>query len=480
MIVYGHTPVPEAEWLNNTINIDTGCVFGGKLTALRYPEKALLAVPAAQVYFEPTKPLHYAAETRSRDDILDIADVTGKRLVSTSLHHNITIREENAMAALEVMSRFAVDPRWLIYLPPTMSPTATSQAESFLEHPHEALSFYRNRQVEQVICEEKHMGSRAIVIVCKNPEVAPRRFGIAESTLGVCYTRTGRSFFNQPEREQAFLSRIAQAVAQAGLWEECRTDWFCFDAELMPWSAKAMALLEQQYAPVGAAATAVLPAAMALLAQAAGTVEGVAALHQTFQTRLAEAARYRDAYRRYCWPVHTMADYKLAPFHVLASEGSFNMDKDHLWHLDVINRLCDAAPELLRKTAYTLVNTNDPGSCEAATAWWHDITARGGEGMVVKPLAFTVTGQTGLMQPGIKCRGREYLRLIYGPEYTAPQHLARLRSRGLGAKRSLALREYALGYEALQRFVHQEPLYRVHESVFGVLALESEPVDPRL
>ena len=480
MIVYGHTPIPEAEWLNNTINIDTGCVFGGKLTALRYPEKELLAVQAAQVYFEPVKPLHYAAETRSHDDILDIADVTGKRIVSTSLHHTITIREENAMAALEVMSRFAVDPRWLIYLPPTMSPTETSQAEGFLEYPHEALRFYRNRGVEQVICEEKHMGSRAIVIVCKNHAAARRRFGIPGSTMGVCYTRTGRSFFNKPEIEQEFLRRIAQAVTQAGLWEECRSDWFCFDSELMPWSAKAMALLEQQYAPVGAAATTVLPAAVALLAKVAGKVTGVEALHKTFQARTAEAALYRDAYRRYCWPVHTMADYKLAPFHVLASEGGFHMEKDHLWHLGVINRLCDAAPELLRKTAYTLVNTNDPGSCEAATAWWHDMTARGGEGMVVKPLYFTVKGHKGLLQPGIKCRGREYLRLIYGPEYTAPQHLARLRSRGLSEKRSLALREYALGYEALQRFVNHEPLYRVHESVFGVLALESEPVDPRL
>ena len=72
------------------------------------------------------------------------------------------------------------------------------------------------------------------------------------------------------------------------------------------------------------------------------------------------------------------------------------------------------------------------------------------------------------------------LRIIYGPEYTLPENLLRLKSRGLGAKRSLALREFALGLEALERFVHQEPLRRVHECVFGVLALESEPVDPRL
>jgi protein phosphatase len=206
----------------------------------------------------------------------------------------------------------------------------------------------------------------------------------------------------------------------------------------------------------------------------------VETLRKKFAARAEMAILYRDAYRRYCWPVNSISDYKLAPFHILASEGSFNMDKDHLWHMEVIYRLCDADPELFRKTAYKTVDTNDEASCTAATAWWNEMTAAGGEGMVVKPMNFTAKGNKGLIQPGIKCRGPEYLRIIYGPEYNAPEHLQRLRSRGLGAKRSLALREYALGYEALERFVKQEPLYRVHESVFGVLALESEPVDPRL
>ena len=111
---------------------------------------------------------------------------------------------------------------------------------------------------------------------------------------------------------------------------------------------------------------------------------------------------------------------------------------------------------------------------------WEALTARGGEGMVVKPVEFVARGPRGLIQPAIKCRGREYLRLIYGPQYTAPENLERLRERGLSAKRSLALREFALGIEALERFVRGEPLRRVHECVFGVLALESEPVDPRL
>ncbi len=132
MVVYGHTPVPEPEWLNNTIYIDTGCVFGGRLTALRYPEKELVSVPAARTYCEPARPfltpeaeLPALTAQQEHDDLLDIDDVMGKRIVATRLHHNVTIREENAIPALEVMSRFAANPKWLIYLPPTMSPSET-------------------------------------------------------------------------------------------------------------------------------------------------------------------------------------------------------------------------------------------------------------------------------------------------------------------------------------------------------------------
>jgi protein phosphatase len=100
--------------------------------------------------------------------------------------------------------------------------------------------------------------------------------------------------------------------------------------------------------------------------------------------------------------------------------------------------------------------------------------------MVVKPFDFITRGPRGLVQPAVKCRGREYLRIIYGPEYALSENLERLRGRGLSTKRSLALREFALGIEGLERFVRKEPLRRVHECVFGVLALESEPVDPRL
>ncbi|MDX1924766.1 MAG: polynucleotide kinase-phosphatase [Rickettsiaceae bacterium] len=480
MIVYGHTPIPEVEWINNTINIDTGCVFGGKLTALRYPEKEIVSVDAKQVYADPIKPIGFAPEDKSHKEILDISDVSGKRILETSLNNNITISEENATAALEVISRFSVHPGWLIYLPPTMSPTETSAEYGLLEHPNEAFAFYRNRRVDKVICQEKHMGSRAIMIICKNNDVARKRFRINGAEIGICYTRTGRAFFNDTEIEKEFLARISGAITKAGLWEEFNTDWFCFDSEIMPWSAKASSLLQGKYAAVGAAAMASLPESITLLKKVEKHVEGAAALLRKFQSRLEMLVNFQEAYRHYCWPVENISDYKIAPFHILASEGSLNMDKDHQWHMDVIYRLCEIDPELFKKTVYKIVDTNDELSCKEASSWWSEMTANGSEGIVVKPMNFTQKGNKGLIQPGIKCRGVEYLRLIYGPEYTEPSYLEKLRARELGVKRSLALREFALGYESLKRFVQNEPLYRVHEMVFGVLALESEPVDPRL
>lgn len=485
MVVYGHTPVAEAEWLNRTIDIDTGCVFGGKLTALRYPEKELVDVPALYTYYEPAKPFlteHIQAPsfTDNRDDSLNIEDVLGKRIIDTRLHRNITIREENSIAALEVMSRFAADPHWIIYLPPTMSPSETSKEPGILEHPTEAFAYFRNRGVPQVVCEQKHMGSRAVVVVCRSVEVAVKRFNVKDGTSGVCYTRTGRHFFDSQTLEVEFIERIRAALTKADYWEKFNTEWFCLDCELMPWSTKAQVLLLDQYAPVGVAGSIALQEATQLLNQAQQSGIDTGDLAKRFENRAELISKYINAYRQYCWPVKSLSDLKLAPFHLLAAEGKVYTDKDHLWHMNTLAVLAEQDPELLMATNHKLVTLTDPDSESEGIRWWEELTEAGGEGMVVKPLDFIVKTSKELVQPAIKCRGREYLRIIYGPEYTIPENLERLKNRSLGKKRSLALREFALGMEALERFVREEPLYRVHECVFGVLALESEPVDPRL
>jgi protein phosphatase len=487
MVVYGHTPVPEPEWVNRTINIDTGCVFGGRLTALRYPEKELVSVPALRAYAESAKPLVPAdspdaqlSAQQQLDDLLDMEDVTGKRLITTRLRGNLTIREENALAALEVMSRFAANPKWLIYLPPTMSPSETTRELGLLEHPAEAFSYFRGEGIPRVVCEEKHMGSRAVVIVCRDEDSARRRFGVVGDGIGICYTRTGRRFFENASLEAELLLKIKASLDAVDVWTQLSTDWVCLDCELMPWSAKAQELLKRQYAAVGAASRAALGQTVTTLSQAQATGVDVNQLLERYRGRAEMAALYVEAYRRYCWPVNSLADLKLAPFHLLATEGAVHASKDHVWHMEKLSEICRGGDGLLLATPYKIIDTTDPASTTEGVTWWEELTARGGEGMVVKPLDFVSKGARGLVQPAVKCRGKEYLRIIYGQEYAAAENLGRLRSRGLSAKRGLALREFALGIEALERFVRKEPLRRVHECVFGVLALESEPVDPRL
>jgi polynucleotide kinase-phosphatase len=493
-VVYGHTPVPyPPQWLNNTICIDTGCVFGGRLTALRYPEKELVSVPAARVYYTPAKPLRTEAHIeevtprtaqQEHDDMLDLADVLGRRVISTRMLGNIVLAEENAAAALEAMSRFAVDPRWLVYLPPTMSPSETSRATGLLEHPAETFEYFRKVGVARVVCEEKHMGSRAVVVVCRDARTALRRFGVTGAEAangGIAYTRTGRRFFEDRTLEGRLLDRVRAALDTAGVWAELGTDWFLLDCELLPWSAKAQELVRQQYAAVGSAATAALPVAIDALEHVAKRGIDATDLLDRYQARAVMVQAYVAAYGRYCWTVESLEDLKLAPFHVLASEGVVHSDKNHVWHMQTLARVSQADERLLLATPYQIVDIGSESSVAEAVAWWEALTGRGGEGMVVKPLDFVARDAKGrLVQPALKCRGREYLRLIYGPEYTTPEHLERLRARGVGAKRGLAAREFALGIEALERFVAHEPLRRVHECVFGVLGLESEPVDPRL
>lgn len=495
-VVYGHTPVPVAGWVNNTICLDTGAVFGGQLTALRWPERALVSVPAEREHYAPTRPL--VPEPAPSDGsegstpagpagrpplLLDVADVTGKHHVETGLAGRLLIDAERSSAALEVMSRFATDPRWLVHLPPTMAPVATSTRPDFLEHPDDAFAYFRAAGVAEVVCQEKHMGSRAVLVLARDGAAAQERFGITNEAAGVIVTRTGRPFFADDGLTVALLDRLRAAVGTAGLWERLGTSWLVVDAEILPWSVKAGELLQRQYAATGAAATAMLGAAAGALAtaQARGVADAeLADLAGRVTARAGHVAAYVDAYGRYCWDTDGLDGIEVAPFQILAAEGEVLARRPHRWHLDVIDELVALAPGLLRRTDRRLVSLDDEASVAEATRWWEEATTAGAEGMVVKPADPIVRGAEGLVLPGVKCRGRDYLRIIYGPEYLEPANLERLRRRSLGRKRSLARRELALGIEALDRFVAREHLFRVHECVFAVLALESEPVDPRL
>ena len=386
-VVYGHTPVAEPEWLNNTVNIDTGCVFGGTLTALRWPERELVSVPARRTWYEPAKPFLPAGEEAGAEErrpafLLDVEDVAGKRIVQTRLARTVTVREENATGALEVMSRFAIDPRWLVHLPPTMAPTATSRRPDLLEHPEDAFAEYRSAGVPEVICEEKHMGSRALALVCRDAGVARDRFGVGTGETGAVYTRTGRPFLDAATDTEAVLDRVRASVGAAGLWDELGTGWLLLDCELLPWSAKALDLVRRQYAAVGAGARAGLGATVAVLERAAARGLAVDDLLAHERARTGHVERYTEAYRRYVRPVAGVADLRLAPFHVLAAETGVFADRDHAWHLERCDRLVVADPSWFQPTARRVVDVTDATSQQEAgrLVGGDDGRGRGGDG----------------------------------------------------------------------------------------------------
>ncbi|WP_267617433.1 polynucleotide kinase-phosphatase [Gordonia bronchialis] len=478
VVVYGHTPVTDVAWVNNTLCIDTGCVFGGRLTALRYPESEIRAVPADRVYWHSDTVTGYGdsdADARMRTR-LRLDDVVGKRSIRTGFGPAVTIREENAAPALEVMSRFAIDPRWIRYLPPTMSPVGSESAD-LLEDPAAAFSFYAGLGVEDVICEHKHMGSRAVLVVVRDDDTARRVFGVAGA--GAIHTRTGRSFFGSADTDEMLVRarRAGESVFDRFGWS-----WMILDAEILPWNIKGEGLVRERFASVAAAATAELDLLAAELA-AVGHRLDLGDRSERLAARRRDVDAFTASYLDHVQVGATVSDVRIAAFEVLAAGGAETTatfeNRSHAWHLEVADALAEADSSLFAPTARMHVSTSSSRSRDAGAAWWTELTASGGEGMVVKPAANLVRDtKGGLVPPGVKVRGREYLRIIYGPSYT--DDLDRLRSRDLRHKRSMAMREYQLGREALARHARGAPLWKVHECVFAVLALETEKVDSRL
>ncbi len=480
-VVFGHTPMAEAEWLNHTMCIDTGCVFGGKLTALRWPERETVSVPAKTQYAIPAKPLdadQSLSAQQDHDRLLYFDDYATQMRIETRFRSTLQIPEENSLAALEVMSRFAVDPRWLIYLPPTMAACPTAPEGPFLEHPDQAMEHFASRGVTDLVVEEKHMGSRALLVIAKDADAAKARFGVEDGKAGVIYTRTGRPFFKDESEEAAVVTRIGKAMQSAGLWEELQTDWVLLDAELMPWSAKAQDLLKRQYLPTVAAAKSSASALLGAISKAE-EIDGLDVLSARAETQFSNAELMGLTIDGYCWAADSIEDYRIAPFHILASAGKVHADQPHTWHMETLGKLADVDP-ILQTTGWKRIDLNSAADRETVVDWWMKHTGSGGEGLVFKPNAFILRGDKGLIQPAMKVRGRDYLRIIYGPDYDLPKNIERLRQRGLGRKFSLAEREFKLGFEGLHRFVEGLPLSKVHECALAVLALESEPVDPRL
>ena len=395
-VVQGHTPVAALEWLNNTICIDTGCVYGDRLTALRWPERELVSVPAMACHARsargplPPRRLSPRPVARPAPPLPTAADALASLRQSA-------VTEVPRRGGNVAEDPPAPDP-WVIHLPPTMSPCDPSQHGDGLEHPLGAFAHYAAAGLRQVMCEEKQTGLRGVAVVCRDVAAAARRFGVGDGNAGAIHSRTGHRCLPAID-EAALVGAIRTAADAAGLWTSLDTDWLCLDGEL-----------------VG----------------------------------LADAGTDRST-RRFVF------------FHLLAAEGRTFFDRKHVWHLDTLRRLCAARADggSLGVTSHRVIDLTRPMDVAAAIAWWHALTAVGAEGIVVKPLTLAAAGTDGPVQPALKVRGADWLRRVYGKDYREPVSLGTLRDRSLTTKRARALGQFAIGIEALERFVAGERRERV-------------------
>lgn len=474
LILWGHDPKPQPLLVNNTLNIDQGVVFGGSLTAFRYPEKQFVSVKAKQDYTNvPDNPLkEWERKRLAPPNIMKFLEGYS---VLTEQYGEIMIYDDGVKPALDDLSHYTLPLEDIVYLPPTMSPTPKpSRLDEYLEHPMEAFDYYQSNGVETMVVEKKHMGSRGILILFKNKEIAKEYVG--RETLGTIFTRTGRAFF-QKEMQAQIVSVLNEDLVKAGYFKKYNTDFVLLDAEILPWNLKAKDLILNQYAHVGEMALLDRQKLKVSLQQALESGKDVLSWDQENDVGIENASVFNEVYQKYCWEIEGLEGIQIAPFHILAHSSETFFDKPHTWHMEKSKEFSQIS-KLFLETEYKIVNNED--SMKAAIEWWEEMTEDGHEGFVVKPEAYITRHKGKLLQPAIKVRGRKYLHIIYGMDYLLPENLSRLKKRNAGKKQRNALKEFSLGVEAVNRFVKRESLERVHECVLGILALEAEPIDPRL
>ncbi|MBK3495945.1 polynucleotide kinase-phosphatase [Viridibacillus sp. YIM B01967] len=474
LVIWGHDPKPQPLIANRTVNIDQGVVFGGQLTALRYPEKTFIAVNAKQDYAEdPTNPLN--EWEKKRLDPPNITKLVNGYTVLTADLGEVEVLADYVQAAIDTTSHFTVPLEQLVYIPPTMSPTPKpSQLDDYLEHPQEAIDYFKSKGVTTLVAEKKHMGSRAVLLLFKNKEVALQKIGFA--TLGIIYSRTGRRFFER-ETEQQVVQSLNEELTAKGYFTKNDTDFVLLDAEIMPWNLKAKELIRSQYAHIAEQAILDRSKLLESLTQGMAARGDLAPWLSQMEEKLEHAEIFKEVFQKYCWNVDDVDAIQIAPFHVLAHSKQTFFGEPHTWHMKQNEAFAESSKWFVR-TDYRIIT--DKTSEQEVVDWWTTITEQGHEGIVIKPEYFITKYKGQLIQPALKVRGRKYLNIIYGMDYTEPANLERLKQRNTGKKQRMALQEFTLGIEGIRRFVNNESLERIHESVLATLAMESTPVDPRL
>jgi hypothetical protein len=412
---------------------------------------------------------------RKRDVIEDASIVPASARLSSALIPKITVSDEQWKHAIRIFSRMNIDQKWLIYLPAAVASIQRGGVGNEIERPEQALCYFRDELVEKAVVEEKHMGSRGIVVLCRTDAASRERFGVEGELPGCVYTRNGRRFFPDEDTEAVFLERVGEALVRTNFWKRFQTEWVCFDGEILPWSVKAAESAEE---------SGLVEAGMLALGETFTALNGRDSALRSYWRNLVESelrllGRYDSMFKRYRLQEANLAAIKFAPFHLIAIEGQHFFDRSHLWHMQVLGRIARSGGGILIPTRYEMVDTDDAASWQKTIRWWEEITNDASEGLVIKPLPFVPQGRRGLAQPALKCRSREHLRLVYGPRYDSTEARELLLSRDAllhrRNKHRRILRQFALSMEAVTRFVQRNSIEAIHECLLGVLAQEVAP-----
>lgn len=477
ILVHGHVPVPKAAWQGQTLNLDTGCVYGGFLSALRYPERKIAAIAAEETYAAPKRPLNWTeggeTEEKDRSNLLPYAAFAGRNLAGTRYKYFVTLKEELAMPAMEAISRSRIDPRWMIYLPTFFSPTKSSKSPAFLEHPQDAFSYYRKKGMEKALIHDEGLGRRAVVVLCRDGEVAKRRFGVSAASLGAVYGPLGQAIFDEREEERDFLERLHGAVTEAGFWQDLETDWLALEGEMAPWGRGRGAGMVDFLAGVGESGLGSLEAAVAALSKAADRGVDLGALSGQTQVRLERLADYKAT-----GAVSLAGETHFYAWHLLGSEGRTYETRSQAWHLDMLGKL--SRPGFCSLPAYRWIDLENEMEMREGAKFWMERTAETRASMLLKPEHLLVEGGADLVQPGILVRGKTALRRIFGPEYDDPRYLEEFKRRSLKDKRMQVVRQFALGWECLHSFVEGQEHEQIFPRFFTGLSLNAVELDARL
>ncbi len=474
LVVYGHTPIPEPLWQGNTLNIDTGCVFGGKLTALRYPERKLISVDALQEYAPPKRPLPSNIPDLSPTegtDLIDYARLAGRNLISTRLGYYITLREESTSATHEALALFGAHPGWLVYLPFDFSPTKISSRSDFPEHTRSAFAYYKKKGLDECLLHVGGRGKQVAVVLCRNKKTARERFGITREGIGRMFTGKGQlALPDHPQQEAELLEELRKSLDAAGWWENNKSDWVVLEAELEGPQAAVWGGYADEHRHIAQQAETGLAASLVAVEQARANGLPVDGLHQQLLVRQQRAAAYAAEAAQLDRP------WRVRLWHLLAWEGNVGHQQPHTWHLDQLERMASSAGrwEIPPFRRVDLISESD---IRAANTWFEEQVAAGEGGAIVKPGAFLVDGGTDVLQPGLKVRAPGLFRLVHGPEYES--EWPALQNRRLKDKRLRVIRQFALAYEGLNRFVEQEATIQVYECIFTALSLDAVDIDPR-